>query len=99
MTRYLYAALVTTVLLWPSAVPAAHLEGPSSSTAHVRDLGNGAWQAAFKVELWSDKTGKSSIWGLIIDQQGCRMTPLGPLGQGAFWSAPRTAEVFIPWTQ
>ena len=92
-----FAFLLSLALLWPSVLLAAHLEGPSSSTAHVRDLGGGAWQAAFKVELWSEKTRKSSIWGLIIDQQGCRMTPLDPLSQGALLTLPR--EAFIPWTR
>ena len=97
--RYLAPALVTLALLWPFSALAAHLEDSSSVTAHVRDLGDGEWQAAFRVELWSDSTGKSSVWGLIINQQGCRMTPLGPPRQESSWNPTRTAEVFIPWVQ
>ncbi len=104
MARYLCAALVAVAVLWSPAAKAAHLETTtstaahdlfnehllesSSSTAHVEPLGGGDWQAKFKVELWSDRLNTSSTWVLVIDQQGCQITPLTPESQGATFSLP-----------
>ncbi len=85
MWHYFWPLIVGAVLLavafaWPpGSVFGEHLEG---TTAHVKDLGDGNWAASFRVELWSQKTGKSTLWGLTVDQEGCHMVPLSGVQQG-----------------
>ena len=71
MPHRLWAALVSLVLLWPSAAMAGDSDG---TTAHVRELTDGTQQAIFKVEIWS-KEGVIETWRLLVDRQNCTVTP------------------------
>ncbi len=84
MTKYIWAAttlvgaltLLVGTLVWADSGPSGQLEG---TTAHVtiRQHTDVPW-ANFKLELWNQKSGKSTLWHLKIDTEGgCHMEPLG----------------------
>ncbi len=66
--------LVVMASSWPGPAPGEHLQG---ETAYVKKLPDGKWESNFKVELNWTASGKSTLWRVTIDQDGCHMTPLG----------------------
>ncbi len=63
-------------------------ETHSSITKHVETLEGPNWQAKFRVKLYSEKLNTSSMWVLVINNQGCVIESLSLPEQGAALKLP-----------